>query len=70
MSDLIRKINERMDELENMMNNNLHISDRFLVVSHIGSLTKLWQALSEEDKDYIQACQWALEERKIWRDNK
>ena len=69
MSDLRVKINKRLDELEDMMNNNEHLSDPELVSEKADSIGKFWSALSEEDKDYIDGVRWAIEEKVVWKDD-
>jgi hypothetical protein len=70
MSDLRKKITSRMDELEDLMNENTHISEPERVDEMISSVSKFWSVLSEEDRDYLQAARWAMEEKQIWKDDK
>ena len=70
MSDLRKKITSRMDELEDLMNENTHISEPGRVDEMISSVSKFWSVLSEEDRDYLQAARWAMEEKQIWKDDK
>jgi len=62
-----KKINERMDILQNWMENNYHLKRPEVVKEHIESISKFWSVLSEEDKDYIQGCQYAIEEKFEWK---
>lgn len=55
-----------MDELQNMMESNLHLERQFEVDDQIATVTKFWSVLSEEDKDYIHACRHALEYQMRW----
>ena len=61
-----KKINERMDILQNWMENNYHLKRPEVVKEHIESISKFWSVLSEEDRDYIQGCQYAIEEKMQW----
>ena len=61
------KIKERMDVLQKMMENNIHIDDAQRVTRQIETVSKFWSVLSEEDRDYIQGCQYAIEEKYEWR---
>lgn len=61
-----QKINQRMDELQAMMESNVHLSDPTKVSDHISSVSKFWSVLSEEDKDYIHGARFALEEKSEW----
>ena len=62
-----KKINERMDILQNWMENNYHLKRPEVVKEHIESVSKFWSVLSEEDRDYIQGCQYAIEEKIEWK---
>jgi hypothetical protein len=48
------------------MESNQHLSNPQKVVDQLNSLTKFWPILSEEDQDYIHACQIALNEKMSW----
>lgn len=61
------KIKERMDVLQKMMENNIHIDDAQRVTRQIETVSKFWSILSEEDRDYIQGCQYAIEEKYKWK---
>lgn len=69
MPNLRDKINSRMDALEEQMNKNVHLKDANLVSEMIYSVSKFWSALSEEDREYVQAARWALEEKRTWKDD-
>ena len=60
------KINERMDTLQSWMESNYHLESPETVAAHILSVSKFWSALSEEDRDYIHACRYAIEEELPW----
>lgn len=64
-----KKINERMDILQNWMENNYHLKRPEVVKEHIESVSKFWSVLSEEDRDYIQGCQYAIDEKIEWKSN-
>lgn len=66
-SRLLRdKINKRMDELQSMMENNVHLDVPTVVAMHIESVSKFWSVLNEEDKDYVQAAQHAVQDGMRW----
>ncbi len=67
MSNLKNKINKRLDELEELMNNQKHLTSPNLVTEHIQSITKFWSVLSDEDKDYIECAKFALEKKLEWK---
>ena len=61
------KIKERMDVLQKMMESNIHLDDAERVTRQIQTISKFWSVLSEEDRDYIQGCQYAIEEKYEWK---
>ena len=61
------KIKERMDVLQKMMESNIHLDDAERVTRQIETISKFWSVLSEEDRDYIQGCQYAIEEKYEWK---
>jgi hypothetical protein len=64
---LREKIDLRMDELQKLMEGNEHLSNPDKVELLIGSVSKFWSALSEEDRDYIHGARYALEEKMEWK---
>ena len=65
-----KKINERMDILQSWMEKNYHLKRPEVVKEHIESISKFWSVLSEEDRDYIQGCQYAIKEKFEWKSTK
>lgn len=61
------KIKQRMDDLQSMMENNIHLTNPDKVEIQISSVSKFWSALDDEDRDYIHGARHALEERIEWR---
>jgi len=61
------KITDRMDSLQDMMETNFHLENPAVVSMHINSVSKFWSLLSEEDKDYIQCAQDAIEDGIVWK---
>lgn len=55
------KINQRMDKLQEMMESDYHFEQPEEVYEHTLTVSKFWSVLSEEDRDYIQAAQDAIE---------
>lgn len=60
------KIEARMNTLQMQMEANEHITNPDLPLANILNLIKFWAALSEEDRDYIQAAQHALTAKTPW----
>lgn len=66
-SDNLRdKINTRMDQIQEMMESNVHLSDPDKVEAVISSVSKFWSVLSEEDRDYIHGARFAIEKKAEW----
>ena len=61
------KINQRMDILQGWMEENYHLRRPEVVEEHIQSVSKFWSVLSDEDKDYIHGCRYAIEEQMEWK---
>ena len=71
MQNLRDKINQRMDILQSWMEQDYHIKKPEAVYDHTLTISKFWSVLSEEDKDYIQCAQDAIETKSVisWRPN-
>ena len=67
MSTLRKKIEQRLNELEDLMDNNIHLEDRLRVEELIQSISKFWSVLDEGDRDYIEAARYACEWQKVWK---
>jgi predicted type IV restriction endonuclease len=66
MTDLRQKLNDRMDKLQSWMESNYHLQNPDEVVELINSISFAWRVLSDEDRDYIQSCQYAIERGIEW----
>lgn len=60
------KIEQRLDALESGLKQQRHISEPDEVLEIIASITKFWAALSDEDRDYVNAARYALEDKLPW----
>lgn len=60
------KIKQRMDILQGWMEENYHLKRPEVVEEHILTVSKFWSVLSEEDRDYIHGCRYAIEEQIEW----
>ena len=68
MSKIQEKITVFMDKLQNMMENDIHLTD-FPAVVTVHMQASLYRShMNDEDKDYYDAVQWWLEEypEKSW----
>jgi len=60
------KLKLRMDELQRCMEKNEHLSNPSKVEEVIDSVNFAFHVLSEEDREYIQMAQVALEDKLEW----
>jgi hypothetical protein len=71
MQNLKDKINERMDILQDWMEQDYHMKRPEVVYDHTLTISKFWSVLSEEDREYIQCAQDAIETKSTitWKPN-
>ncbi len=67
MNEIQKKINQHMDKLQGAMNDQKHLSNPDYVMNIINHLSVYFSHMDDENKDYFQAAQWALSEKKNWR---
>jgi hypothetical protein len=60
------RVRERLDFLQKMLENNDHINNQREALEMVSSISKFWSVLSEEDRDYIQTAQHAIDEQQTW----
>ena len=60
------KIETKMVELENLMNNRVHLTDPSKVVALVASVSMYWAHMNDDDKDYIDCAIDALENEREW----
>lgn len=61
------KIQKRMKELQLCMERNVHLVEVLYVMDLYHSVRKFWSTLSEEDRDYLQAVDYAISEMIEWK---
>ena len=64
---LEKKIEARLDALEESLQRQDHLADPVTALELIGSISKFYSVLTEEQKDFIQCARWAISEKKEWR---
>ena len=71
MQNLKDKINKRMDILQDWMEQDYHLKRPKVVYDHTLTISKFWSVLNEEDKEYIQCAQDAIETKSTisWNPN-
>ena len=70
MSKIQEKITVIMDELQQKMESNIHLTDLAAVVALLAQVSIYRAHMNDEDKDYHDAIVWWLEEypKKSWRE--
>jgi|DEB0MinimDraft_12_1074336.scaffolds.fasta_scaffold120137_2 hypothetical protein len=63
------KITADMDKLQECMEANLHLVDPETVIALVEKAKVKWNFLNDEDKDYVHACEMAINERITWNLN-
>ena len=64
-----KQITADMDQLQATMESQGHITTPHTVAAQLNSLSTRWSFLSEEDRDYVQGCEHALQEGITWNVN-
>ena len=64
--DIRQKVTARIDELQRIMEANDHLSDPEKAISLTYRISPFWAILSEEDREYVQCAQDAIEEGWEW----
>mgnify|MGYP001034294543 CR=1 FL=1 len=60
------KIDAKLDLLEQSLKEQKHLSDPAFVLELIDSISIFWSVLSEEDREYVQFANHAIEEQFEW----
>lgn len=66
MNRIYAKVEPMMDELQAMMESQVHLKEPDKVINLIDKVSLYWAHLNDEDSDYIQGCQYAIEEKLNW----
>ena len=61
-----QRIEERLNLLESVLTAQKHITNPDDVLEAIASVSKFYSVLTEEQREFIQAARFAVEERKDW----
>ena len=60
------KLMQRMDALQGLMESNVHLDEPEQVIDLLNSIKFAWSALSEEDREYIEGVEYAIEAQSDW----
>ena len=63
---LKERINAALDTLQGLMESNVHLKDYLKVSEAIDEVSKYFNVLSEEDREYLDACKYALHKQLRW----
>lgn len=66
MSDLRTKTTRRLDQLQTIMESNQHLVNPHEATVLANQISMCWGILSEEDRDYLQWAQDAIEMGSNW----
>ena len=61
-----RQINQLLDQLQAQLESNAHLEKPDVAQGYLATLSLRWHFLSEEDRDYVQCAQTAVEEQLEW----
>ena len=65
-ADIDTRIKTKMDHLQKLMESNTHLVRKDYVLDVCSSASVYFSHMSEEDQDYLQCAQHAVEEGKEW----
>ena len=60
------KLKSRIDKLEGIMQSNEYLNNPLEAMQLINKLSNYWGVLAEEDREFIQAAQMAIEDKLVW----
>ena len=62
-----QRIEDRLNLVEQMLILRKHISDPDFAFDTIATVSKFYSVLTEEQRDFINAARWAIEEQREWK---
>ena len=63
---ILEKIEIRMKTIQMQMEANIHLNAPESVMENIIHVSKFWVLMNDEDRDYIQAARYYVQNRKRW----
>jgi len=60
------KLMQRMDALQRLMESNVHLDEPEQVLDCLSKIKFAWSTLSEEDREYIECVEYAIETQTSW----
>ena len=64
------KIQTRLDRLEALLKAGEHLKSAegvIAVLTTVGQVSKFWRAMTDEDRDFINAAKLAVEDGIVWK---
>jgi len=66
MNRIYQKVTPMMDDLQQMMETQVHLTNPVKVCELIDKISLYWAHLQDEDTEYIQCALYAIEEESEW----
>ena len=60
------KNDKRLDEVQSLLEANAHLNDTERLEELLSKLSMYFNILSDEDRDYVQAARYAIDEQVDW----
>jgi len=62
-------ITDKMNELENMFIRQEHLDEKFvpIIEDRMAWISKMWRIVSDDDKEWIEMAQFAMEDKLPWK---
>jgi hypothetical protein len=67
MNRIYQKVTPMMDELQEMMETQVHLTDPIKVCELIDKISLYWAHLLDEDTEYLQCALSAVEDETEWK---
>ena len=62
-----QRIEDRLDILQNFMEEGKHLTEENLVKEALANLGKYRSYMNDEQSDYVDGCRFALDEQMEWK---
>ena len=63
------KVADRLDDIEQLLKSGAHLQDALAddLLIRIHEVAKFWRILGDEDRDFLSAARYAIEEQTPWK---
>lgn len=69
LTEYKQQIQLQLDQLQAQLESNSHLRDPHTAAALLSKLSLRWHFLSDQDRDYVQAAQTAVQEQQEWNVN-